>query len=140
MANDESNRGQSQYGISAYSPTMSPSYNSGTGILMSQRLNQTNRLNSTYSPTTPGINKPGSISPQYIQGSGSGLYNSTPKVQGSGNTSQYHPASPNYYPTSPSYNIAAVNNASPFYKQEKIDEDDEEEEEENNDEDDKKNN
>ena len=141
MANDENNRGQSQYGISAYSPTMSPTYNSGTGILMSQRYGQTgNKLNSMYSPTTPGINKPGSTSPQYIQGSGSGLYNSTPKVQGSGNTSQYHPASPNYYPTSPTYNISAVNNASPFYKQDKIDEDEEEEEEENNDEDDKNNN
>ena len=133
MANDDNNRGQSQYGPSAYSPTMSPSYNSGTGALMSRRLQTGNRgMNSTYSPTTPGNIKISSSSPQYIQGSGSGLYNSTPKVQGSGNTSQYHPASPNFYPTSPSYNIAAINNASPFYKQEK-DDDDEEEEEENED-------
>jgi len=139
MGNDENNRGQSQYGISAYSPTMSPAFNSGTGALMSKRLPTGNRLNSTYSPTTPGVLKPGSTSPQFIPGSGSGLYNSTPKVQGSGNTSQYHPASPNYYPTSPSYNINAINNASPFYKQEK-DDDDEEEEEENNDEDDKNEN
>ena len=136
---DEGNRVQSQYGVSAYSPTMSPGFNSGTGVLLSRPL-QTNRgINSSYSPTTPGYLKPSSSSPQYIQGSGSGLYNSTPKVQGSGNTSQYHPASPGYYPTSPSYNIKAIDNASPFYKQEK-DEDEEEEEEENNDEDDDKNN
>ena len=82
---------------------------------------------------TPGNIKISSNFPQYIQGSGSGLYNSTPKVQGSGNTSQYHPALPNFYQTSPSYNIAAINNASPFYKQKKDDDDEEEEENEDND-------
>ena len=139
--NDEG-RGQSQYGISAYSPTMSPAFNSGTGVLMSRRLPQTGNkgVNSTYSPTTPGYLRPSSSSPQYIQGSGSGLYNSTPKVQGSGNSSSYQPASPGYYPTSPSYNIKAIDNASPFYKKENDDDDEEEEEEENNDEDDKNNN
>ena len=140
-ANDDGNRGQSQYGISAYSPTMSPAFNSGTGV-MSRRVQQTGNkgIISTYSPTTPGYLRPSSNSPQYIQGSGSGLYNSTPKVQGSGNTSSYQPASPGYYPTSPSYNLKAINNASPFYKQDKDDDDEEEEEEENNDEDDKNKN
>ena len=134
MANDDNNIGQSQYDPSAYSPNMSPSYNSGTGALMSRRLQTGNRgMNSTYSPTIPGNIKISSNSPQYIQGSGSGLYNSNPKVQGSGNTSQYHPASPNFYQTSPSYNIAAINNACPFYKQEKDDDDEEAEEEENED-------
>ena len=137
---DEGNRVQSQYGVSAYSPTMSPGFNSGTGVLLSRPL-QTNRgINSSYSPTTPGYLKPSSSSPQYMPGSGSGLYNSTPKVQGSGNTSQYHPASPGYYPTSPSYNIKAIDNASPFYGQDKNDDDEEEEEEEKKDEDDKNNN
>jgi DNA-directed RNA polymerase II subunit RPB1 len=139
MPNDDGNRGQSQYGVSAYSPTMSPGFNSGTGVLIRPLQTGNKGVNSTYSPTTPGYLRPSSSSPQYIQGSGSGLYNSTPKVQGSGNTSQYHPASPGYYPTSPSYNIKAIDNASPFYNQDK-DEDDEEEEEENNDEDDKNNN
>ena len=140
MPNEEGNRGQSQYGVSAYSPTMSPGFNSGTGVLMRPVQTGNKGVNSTYSPTTPGYLRPSSSSPQYIQGSGSGLYNSTPKVQGSGNTSQYHPASPGYYPTSPSYNIKAIDNASPFYKQDKDDDDEEEEEEENNDEDDKNNN
>ena len=87
--------------------------------------------------------RPSSSSPGYIQGSGSGLYNSTPLVQGSGNTSQYRPASPNPYPTSPTYNINSLNSASPFYNTNKEnnddDEEEEEEEEENNDKD-KKNN
>ena len=145
MANDENNRGQSQYGVSAYSPSMNSPYASGMAGLNSRKYQQTgNRgINSTYSPTTPGNMRPSSSSPGYIQGSGSGLYNSTPLVQGSGNTSQYRPASPNPYPTSPTYNINSLNSASPFYNTNKEnnddDEEEEEEEEENNDKD-KKNN
>ena len=140
MANDENNR-QSEYINSAYSPRMSPSLNSGSGAFYSRRVPQgtgTRGPNSTYSPTTPGMVRPSSNSPQYIQGSG--IYNSTPKVQDSMNSSQYAPASPNYYPTSPTYHVAA-SNSSPFYKQEKNDEDDEEEDEEedNNKKDDRNN-
>ena len=120
---------------------MSPSLNSGSGAFYSRRVPQgtgTRGPNSTYSPTTPGMVRPSSNSPQYIQGSG--IYNSTPKVQDSMNSSQYAPASPNYYPTSPIYHVAA-SNSSPFYKQEKNDEDDEEEDEEedNNKKDDRNN-
>ena len=128
MANDDSNR-QSEYIGSAYSPRMSSPLNSGSGFY-SRRILQgtgTRGPNSTYSPTTPGIMRPSSNSPQYMQGSG--IYNSTPKIQDSVNTSQYAPASPNYYPTSPTYHIA-VNNSSPFYSQDKKEEDDEEEDEE----------
>jgi DNA-directed RNA polymerase II subunit RPB1 len=133
MANDDTNR-QSEYIGSAYSPRMSSPLNSGSGFY-SRRYPQgtgTRGPNSTYSPTTPGIMRPSSNSPQYMQGSG--MYNSTPKIQDSVNTSQYAPASPNYYPTSPTYHVA-VNNSSPFYGQDRKDEDDEEEDEE----DDKKN-
>ena len=127
LANEEY-RIQSEYMASAYSPRMSsPSLNTGSGQFYSRRVTQgTGRgPNSTYSPTTPGMMRPSSgNSPQCIQGSG--IYNSTPKVQDSMNSSQYAPASPNYYPTSPVYNLA-INNASPFYKQDKNEDDDEEE-------------
>ena len=128
MANDDANR-PSDYVSSAYSPRMSSPLNSGSGFY-SRRLPQgtgTRGPNSTYSPTTPGMIRPSSNSPQYMQGSG--IYNSTPKIQDSVSTSQYAPASPNYYPISPTYQVA-VNNSSPFYGQDKKDEDDEEEDEE----------
>jgi DNA-directed RNA polymerase II subunit RPB1 len=128
MANDDANR-PSEYVSSAYSPRMSSPLNSGSGFY-SRRLPQGTGArgpNSTYSPTTPGMIRPSSNSPQYMQGSG--IYNSTPKIQDSVNTSQYAPASPNYYPISPTYQVA-VNNSSPFYGQDKKDEDDEEEDEE----------
>ena len=133
LANEEGFR-QSEYMGSAYSPRLSPNLNSGNGIFYSRRIVQgtgARGANSTYSPTTPGgMMRPSSgSSPQYIQGSG--IYNSTPKIQDSSNTSQYAPASPNYYPISPTYNLA-VNNASPFYKQEKNDDEDEEEEDDDN--------
>ena len=132
LANEEY-RIQSEYMASAYSPRMSsPSLNTGSGQFYSRRVTQgTGRWpNSTYSPTTPGMMRPSSgNSPQCIQGSG--IYNSTPKVQDSMNSSQYAPASPNYYPTSPVYNLA-INNASPFYKQDKNEDDEEKEDEDNN--------
>jgi DNA-directed RNA polymerase II subunit RPB1 len=133
LANEEY-RIQSEYMASAYSPRMSsPSLNTGSGQFYSRRVTQgTGRgPNSTYSPTTPGMMRPSSgNSPQCIQGSG--IYNSIPKAQDSMNSSQYAPASPNYYPTSPVYNLA-INNASPFYKQDKNEDDDEEEEDEDED-------
>ncbi len=129
LANDDMYRMPSEYIASAYSPRMSPSLNTGSGQFYSRRVTQgtgTRGPNSTYSPTTPAMMRPSSgNSPQCIQGSG--IYNSTPKVQDSVNSSQYVPASPNYYPTSPIYNAAS--NASPFYKQEKNDDDEEEEDE-----------
>ena len=135
LANEENFRIQSEYGISAYSPRMSPSLNTGSGQFYSRRITQgtgTRGPNSTYSPTTPGLMRPSSgNSPQFIQGSG--IYNSTPKVQDSMNSSQYAPASPNYYPTSPNYNLA-INNASPFYPQNNNDDEEEEDEDEDKDE------
>ena len=132
LANDEGYRISEYVGSSAYSPRMSPTMNSGTGILYSRRISQgtgTRGPNSTYSPTTPAIRPSSGNSPVYTQGSG--IYNSTPKSQESINSSSYVPApdSPNYYPTSPTYNLA-INNSSPFYKQEKNDDEEEEEEEE----------
>ena len=132
LANEEGYR-QSEYIGSTYSPRLSPSMNSGSGVFYSRRITQGTGArgpNSTYSPTTPGgmVRPSSGNSPQYIQGSG--IYNSTPKIQDSVNTSQYAPASPNYYPISPTYHLA-INNASPFYKQDKNDEEEEEEEDEN---------
>ena len=130
LANEENYRNPSEYGVSAYSPRMSPSLNTGSGQFYSRRVAQgtgTRGPNSQYSPTTPAVIRPSSgNSPQCIQGSN--IYNSTPKVQDSVNTSQYAPASPNYYPTSPTYNLA--NSASPFYKGKNDDDEEEEEEEE----------
>jgi len=131
LANEEVYR-QSEYIGSTYSPRLSPNMNSGSGVFYSRRITQGTGArgpNSTYSPTTPGIVRPSSgNSPQYIPGSG--IYNSTPKIQDSVNTSQYAPASPNYYPISPNYNLA-INNSSPFYKQDKNEEEEEEEEDDN---------
>ena len=133
LANEEGYRVQSEYFGSAYSPR-SPNMNSGSGTFYNRRITQgtgTRGPNSSYSPTTPGLVRPSSgSSPNYIQGSG--IYNSSPKVQDSVNTSQYVPASPNYYPTSPNYG-SAINNASPFYKQDKDDENEEEEDEDDHD-------
>ena len=104
--------------------------NSGSGVFYSRRISQgtgTRGPNLSYSPTTPGI-RPSSVnSPTYVQGSG--IYNLSPKVQESMNSSQYAPACPNYYPTSPNYGNV-VNNSSPFYGQDKNKE--EEEDEDNN--------
>ena len=133
LANEDGYRVQSEYVGSAYSPR-SPNMNSGGPGFYSRRITQgtgTRGPNSSYSPTTPAIIRPSSgNSPPYIPGSG--MYNSSPKVQDSVNTSQYVPASPNYYPTSPNYGNV-INNASPFYNQEKNDENDDDEEEEDED-------
>jgi DNA-directed RNA polymerase II subunit RPB1 len=129
LANEDGYRVQSEYIQSAYSPR-SPNMNSGSNVFYSRRITQgtgTRGPNSSYSPTTPAVIRPSSgNSPPYIPGSG--MYNSSPKVQDSMNSSQYVPASPNYYPTSPNYGNA-INNASPFYNQDKNDNDDDEEEE-----------
>ena len=142
LANDGNYGIRSEYGIgSAYSPRASSPMNSGSNIFYSRRVTQGtgNRgANSSYSPTTPGAARPSSgSSPQYIQGSG--LYNSSPKVQESINTSQYAPASPNYYPTSPVYNNYSINNSSPFCQNNQINEEEDEDEDNNKKDDDKDN-
>ena len=86
---------------------------------------------SSYSPTTHGFIGSINNSPHFIEGTGSGIYNLSPNIQGLGNTSYYQPSSQNIYQASPNYNVKGFDNASPFVN--KSDDEEEEEENENND-------
>lgn len=104
---------------SVYSPTKSPgqgasvyttNYNKRYGDVATP-----NR--SSYSPTTPGLQRSSSGSPQYFQGSA--IYSGSPGIA-EGSNSGYRPDSPNYNPTNPvispayGYSQSVYSKASPY--------------------------
>lgn len=123
---------------SVYSPTKSPgqgasvytaNYNKRYGDIATP-----NR--SSYSPTTPGLQRSSSGSPQYFQGSA--IYSGSPGIV-EGSNSGYRPDSPNYNPTNPvispayGYSQSVYSLASPYInpnqriKEENNEEDDDKE-------------